>query len=349
MDVVAARLTSQLLGGPPATSVAAVVDRLLALQAQDERGVRLAVRSRSTGLSAVDVDRALTEERSVVVSWLNRGTLHLVPAADWPWLHTLTAPRQVTGNRRRLAEEGVSPAQADRGVEVVMGAVHDEGPLTRDQLRARLDDAGVPTAGQALVHVLSAATIRHDLIRGPVVDGRQAFVAASDWLGAAPRSLDRDEALATLARRYLAGHGPATPRDLATWVGLPLGDARAGFAAIADDTEPTGDDGLVALRGAPAPAPLPTPRLLGPFDPILHGWASRQQFTGRHTGVVTTNGLFRATALVDGRVVATWGLDSGTLTLRPLEPIGERSLAALREDAADVGRFLGLDLVVAHP
>ena len=157
-DLVAARLTAQLLAGPPAPGVEAVVGRLLAVQAQDARGARLAVRVRSADLTAADVDRALSEDRSLVVSWLNRGTLHLVASEDYWWLEPLLAPRLATGSARRLRQEGVSEPQADRGVEVIAAALAAEGPLTRDQLRERLDDAGVPTSGQALVHVLLAAT-----------------------------------------------------------------------------------------------------------------------------------------------------------------------------------------------
>ena len=63
--------------------------------------------------------------------------------------------------------------------------------------------------------------------------GRQhAYALVRDWLGKPPR-FDRDAALAELARRYLAGHGPADDRDLAKWAGLPLRDARAGLSAIA--------------------------------------------------------------------------------------------------------------------
>src|SRR6185437_13671382 len=51
-----------------------------------------------------------------------------------------------------------------------------------------------------------------------------------DWLGGPPRPLSaerRPAALAELARRYLAGHGPASAADLALWAGLPLRDGRA--------------------------------------------------------------------------------------------------------------------------
>jgi hypothetical protein len=347
----AARQRAQLLSGRRPRTVQAVAERLLAIQAQDARGARLAVRARSTGLTAAAVDHALTEERSVVVSWLNRGTLHLVPAEDWWWLHPLTTPQLRTGNQRRLREEGVSPAQAATGVDVVTAAVAEHGPQTRAELRDRLQRADVPTAGQALVHVLFAATLEGHIVRGPVVGDDQAFVAVEDWLGPAPAPLDRDEALARLARRYLAGHGPAAPPDLARWAGIPLGEARRGFAAIAAETTDWGDGSRVlgAIgRSARHLAPA-GPRLLGPFDPLLLGWASRAALVGNHAGIVTVNGIFRPVVLVDGKVVARWGLAKGVLTVTPLDPVPPAALPALRREAADISRFLGVraDFVVA--
>jgi hypothetical protein len=131
-----------------------VAERLLAVQGQDPRGARLAVRARTTGLSAADVDRALTEDRSLLITWLNRGTLHLVRSEDYPWLHALTTPPLLTSSSRRLRQEGVSADAAERGVETIERSLGEEGPLTRAQLRERLDSAGVRTEGQALVHLL---------------------------------------------------------------------------------------------------------------------------------------------------------------------------------------------------
>ena len=71
----AERLASQLLSGPPAQDAVAVAERLLAIQGQDPRGARLAVRARTQGLTAADVDRALTVDRSLLITWLNRSRL----------------------------------------------------------------------------------------------------------------------------------------------------------------------------------------------------------------------------------------------------------------------------------
>jgi len=335
------RLTAQLLAGPPAAGPVAVAERLLAVQAQDLRAAQLAVRSRTTGLRVTDVDRALTEDRSLVVTWLNRGTLHLVRSEDLPWLHALTAPGLVRPNARRLEEEGVSPADAERGAGVIERALADDGPLTRDALRARLDAAGVPTARQALNHVLLFTALRGTVVRGPMAGSQQAFVLVRDWLGEdPPERVDRDAALAELARRYLAGHGPATDRDLAKWAGIGLREARTGLTAIAASLEQR-PDGTVDLAGRPPVEPLPGPRLLGGFEPLLMGWVDRAPVLGAHTSLITVNGIFRPLVLVGGRTVGTWGLDGEALSVELLEDgVSDRERAALAAEEVDVVRFL---------
>ena len=332
------RLTAQLLAGAPAAGPVAVVERLLAVQGQDLRGARLAVRARSEGLSVSDVDRALSDERSLVITWLNRGTLHLVAAEDYPWLQALTTPPLLTGNARRLEQEGVTPAAAERGFAAIERALADEGPLTRAQLRDRVAAARVPTEGQALVHLLFLAALRGVIVRGPIVGKQHAYALVRDWLDD-PQPVDRDRALAELARRYLAGHGPADERDLAKWAGLPLRDARAGLEAIASELVER-EDGLVDLARREPAAELPGPRLLGPHDPLLLGWRLREPFLGSHGPLVVTGGIFRPFALVNGAAAATWSLAGGTVELEPFARLPRAVTAALAADAEDVVRYL---------
>jgi hypothetical protein len=311
---------------------------LLAVQGQDPRGFRLAVRTRTSGLTAADVDRALSEERSLLVTWLNRGTLHLVRSEDYPWLQALMTPPLFTASARRLAQEGVPPAAADRAVAMVERSLAKDGPLTRAQLRDRLVAKGIRTEGQALVHILMQASLRGLVVRGPMIGRDHAFALVRDWLGPLP-AVDRDSALAELARRYLAGHGPAADGDLARWAGLPLRDARAGLNAIGSELQLQAD-GLVDLARRPRAAELPPPRLLGPFDPLLLGWVTRDFVLGSRTGIVTANGLFRPFALVRGRAAGIWKMSGGEVALEPFGRLGRTDAAALDEEAADVVRFM---------
>lgn len=317
----------------------AVAERLLAVQGQDPRGARLSVRARTSGLTAVDVDRALSEERSLLITWLNRGTLHLVRSEDYPWLHALTAPTHFAGCRRRLQQEGMSERAGERAMEAIEKTLAEEGPLAGKDLRERLEGLGVRTEGQLFIHLMFMAAARGILVRGPMLGKQHAYVLVRDWLGE-QKPVDRTQAVTELARRYLVGHGPADDRDLARWAGLPLRDARAGLEAIASELEQR-DDGLVELAGSPEPAPLPPPRLLGAFDPLLLGWSSREEVVGPHKLLVTNNGIFRPFALVDGRAVARWGLAGGKVTIEHLGEVRKKDAAALEDEAQRVLEFLG--------
>lgn len=335
---IAERLTAQGLSGTPLKRPVDVAERLLAVQGQDPRGARLAIRARTAGLDAADVDRALTEDRSLLITWLNRGTLHLVRSEDYQLLQGLTTPPLLTSSRRRLRQEGVSERAAERGVETIERSLADEGPLSGGQLKERLEAAAVPIAGQAFIHLMFLSALRGVSVRGPMVGRQHAYVLVRDWLGP-QRPLDRDIALAELARRYLAGHGPADHRDLARWAGLPLRDARAGLGAIAAELVER-DDGLVDLAGRPTAEPLPAPRLLGAFDPLLLGWTSREEVVGPHKMLVTMNGIFRPFALVQGRAVSIWRYAGGRVTIEHLGQVSRKAAAALEADARAVEEFL---------
>jgi hypothetical protein len=336
--ILAERLAAQGLAGPPLPDPAAVAGRLLAVQGQDPRGFRLAVRARTAGLTAADVERALGEERALVVSWLNRGTLHLVRSEDYPLLRALTAPPLLASSARRLRQEGVDEAAAERALATIERALAEEGPLTRIELRERLQTADVPTGGQAPIHLFFLAALRGLVVRGPVRGREHAYVLVRDWLGEQP-PVDRERGLAELARRYLVGHQPASERDLAKWAGLPLRDARAGLRAIGSELE-EGEGGLLRLRKRPPAAEVPPPRLLGAFDPVLLGWTSREPVLGRHQPRVVTGGIFRPFAIAGGRAVAGWKWARDEVKMEPYERLSARQATALEADADDVQRFL---------
>ena len=308
------------------------------MQGQDPRGFRLAVRARTEGLTAADVERAMGKERALLVTWLNRGTLHLVRSEDYPWLQALTTPPLFTSSARRLRQEGVSEAAAERALATIERALGEEGPLTRIQLRERLDAAGLRTDGQALIHLFFLAALRGIVVRGPMIGKQHAYVLVHDWLGP-QKPVEREVALAELARRYLVGHQPASDRDLARWAGLPLRDARAGLKAIGSELE-EGKDELVRLAKHPQMAEIPPPRLLGAFDPVLLGWTSREPILADHAPRIVSGGLFRPFVMAGGRAVAGWKLSEGKVAIEPFEGLAKKTAAALDVDAADVKRFM---------
>jgi Winged helix DNA-binding domain len=328
MNVLGARLTAQLLAGPPARDALEATGRILAVQGQDPTGFRLAVRARTKGVTAADVDRALTDDRSLVVTWLNRGTLHLIRSEDYPMVQAVTTPPLRTSSERRLAQEGLPPRDAERGVAAIVEALGGAGALPADALRERVRATGVRAEGQALYHLLFKASLDGLIVRGPMVGKKHGYVLVRDWLPDA-RPVAREDVLGEFARRYLASHAPATDRDLARWAGIPLRDARAGLAAAGDPPRKRR-------------AELPPPKLLGAFEPCLLGWTSRTDIVGDDSpNLVTVGGMFYPFAMVGGRAVARWRLKGAELELDPFRRIAKADRAALGRDAEDVRRFLG--------
>jgi hypothetical protein len=349
------RLTAQGLAGPVlgvgADGPVAVARRLLAIQGQDPRGFRLAVRARTRATTGADVDRALTDERSLLVTWLNRGTLHLVTREDYPLLQALVASWQRVGGDYALARHGIGADDTARAVRIVDRALAEDGPLSRRALRERLLSSDIRAGGQGLVYVLYRASIDGVLVRGPVSDdGEHLYARVADWLPEAPAAVaavasDPERGYAELARRYLAGHGPADPRDLAKWLAVPLRHVRPALAAISGQLRER-RDGLVELAGPAVggigrDGPLPPPRLLGAFEPLLMGWRSRQLVLGEHEADVITGGIFRGLAMVGGRAAGTWRFAGRGINLQPFAPFTPEVADALAQEGEAVSRFLG--------
>ena len=355
-DLRRLRLRAQRLTGRRPREVAEVVRALGGLQAQDTPASRLAVRPRGTGLDEAAVRRACNQDRSVVRTWAMRGTLHMVAAEDVGWLVGLLGPVFAAADRRRRLQLGLDDALCERAL-AALPAVLAAGPLSRAELVRGLAAEGVriDPAGQAPAHLVGYAAMGGLVCRGPDLDGDQAsYVLLEDWVGSPAARLEADDALAELARRYLGGHGPAAPEDLAAWSGLPAGRARRAFELVAGELREVEAGGrrLWAPAGARTTrsrAGEPVVRLLGRFDDYLLGWRDRDLVLDpRFARRVAAGGWVHPAVVVDGRVAGTWrARRSGGRLEVAVEPFAGRlpkgTGAALEAEAADLGRFLGVE------
>lgn len=350
-DLLGERMARHGLADRPCVTPVDAAARTTALQAQDPMASRLGVRARSG--PAVDdcaVRAAIEDERTVVRTWLMRGTIHLVPAADVRWLVRLIGPalrRKFATRWRRL---GLTAPLLDRCVRLLPELLAD-GPRTRAQIRAGLAERGLTLESpdrqihtHALVHASSIGLV----CRGPDRGRDATFVLLDDWLPGSPAGPDGDDALAELARRYFAAYSPATAADFTTWSGLA---GKRAVELLGDELAPVDVDGLSGFRlGEMAPAR--GVRLLPAFDNYLIGYRDRSAIVGpqRHPEVYQ-GGWILPTVLRDGRVVGTWSLDRtrGRVACTPFEPWPHSVQRAVATEVADLGRFLGrgLDLRVS--
>jgi hypothetical protein len=356
--LAAVRAVAQQLHRPTGRGDPAEVVRSAAgIQAQDANAARLGVRARSGRATARDVDRARAEDRSIVRTWAMRGTLHLLATEDLPWQRTLFASRELAWSRRRLSEAlGVGADAQERSVRVIARVLEKDGLVTRRELLDRLRSAGIEFDRQTAGHHLPRLAVLEGIAcLGPECGRDTTYVLARNWIGEQP-ALDREAALAELARRYLTAFGPADEEDMAAWAGLGLGDCRAAFASIASELGEvrSGSRRLTMLRRMT----LRTPRgrlvrLLPGFDNYLIGHASREFAVRREHArrVAPGGGVIRPTLLVDGVAVGTWSTrrakGRNQISLDPFEPLEADVRAAVSREVEDVGRFEGLAATLA--
>jgi hypothetical protein len=317
------------------------------VQAQEPRAAKLAFRARAKGMTAADVDRARTEERSLLRAWVMRKTIHLIPADDAGWMVPLFAEATVRWSRGRLATFGLDRRAQDRSMKFFHDLIDTEGPLTRREVGVHLNDAGYELDAEHKVHLWLLATLDGELCLGPDRGAYACLVRTSDWLGKLQRR-SREDSLAELARRYLRGYAPATERDFARWAGLPLRDTRAGLERIAGELAADGD--LLRLtKGGRRPGRSPVVRMLGAFDNYNLGYVDRGfAVAAEHEKQINPGGgIVRPSITVDGRAVATWTSkrsgDRLRVGIEPFEPLPARIRKAVEAEVADIGRFEGLN------
>ena len=362
-DALVLRLRSQAQRLTAATgrtsSPRTVLRDICGLQAQLMSAAGLGLRVRSTGLPAGAIIRALDQERTIVRTWLMRGTLHLVAADDLGWLLGLLGPVFAAGNETRQAQLGLARLKLP-GVDAIRRILADTGPLTRYELVDRLRRRGIrlDPKTQAPIHLIRLAALQGVLCLGRDRDnGEPTYVLINDWVGQ-PSSPAHAPALGELARRYFAAYGPATVEDLASWSGVPMSQARAAVAlampALAE----------MAIRGKPAfllktrlkrsrpPAPgNPDVRLLPAFDTYLLGYRTREltiPIPPLQRRLQRGGGWLHPALVVNGRAVRAWRLartgGQQEVVIEPFEKLTSAVRAGIEAESRDISRFLELPL-----
>jgi Winged helix DNA-binding domain len=302
------RLASQKISGDRLAQPADVVAWMGAMQAQDYLAALWAVGLRTPDATEDVVERALAE-RAIVRTWPMRGTIHFVAPADVRWMLELLAPRVVRGSQGRLRQLGLDSATIAASGDVIARALEGGKQLTREQLYAALEQAGIIASGSRGLHILGQLAHARLICFGARSGKQPTFTLLDEWVPpAAP--LPRDEALATLARRYFTSHGPATTQDLMWWAGLTTAEANAGIAAaqLAQATV-DGQRYHFARELEDAPDLGPEVFLLPPYDEYLVAYRDRRAaLDPDHNTLVVPggNGVFYPIVVVDGRVSGTW-------------------------------------------
>jgi hypothetical protein len=338
----------------PAETAAQVVRAVVGIQAQDLPAALLSIRARSPGLTADQAEQARLTDHSIVWTWCLRGTLHLLAAEDASWLIPFLGPALITGDRRRMTQLGWDEAGTAQALRLLRAALEEKGALSREEVVNLLQANHLPHQGQAPVHLIFRAAMEGLLCYGPSRLNKATYVLFEAWAGKL-RPHPRDEALAGLARRYLAAYAPAGAPDLASWAGIKLGDAREAFQLIKAEivqVEAAGQPLWLLKEQIPwldDPQPsTPLVNLLPRFDTFLLGYAGRDLVVDPAYArrVNAGGGIIHPTVLVNGQAVGTWkAVRRGKqmeIQIDPFESLPAELVPLIEAEAAEIAHFLGL-------
>jgi len=367
-----ARLRLQSLGLTGAGTLGAgatphdVVRHHLAMQAQDWAGSRWAIGSRLAAAGApgtVDTVVAAYNRGEIVRGWPMRGTVHAMAAEDLRWLNDLAGVRALSGVARRWDILGIDEPFLERARAVITTILADGTPRTRDQLALAVADHGVAMDGGVRYHTIWYLTQTGSLILGPVdeASGDHAVVLQEQHLPAHDTAVEETELERRVVERYLTAHGPAQLADLVWWTGMTKTALRRGVTALGDAIVECESGGRTMLMLAsrwdeldPDCADSASATLaLAPFDEHLLGYADRSDVLSPNLAARVDpgrNGVFRATIVQDGRVIATWARKPLTHHVRiTVSPFGKLTAAKRKRIAQALqpwGAFVGRELDV---
>jgi hypothetical protein len=335
----------------PRRSLLRAVQAVVGVNAQLVSAMALSLRARVEGLTWQALEAGRVRRRKLVRTWCMRGTLHLMAADELDGLLSAIPPGVVRHAWRWLEmRAGLKGEGARLVADTAYQVLKRDGPLPRRELMAAVSaEVGFETQAAAAGAVFLNGLLGR-VCFGPSYGAEPTYAALDDWLRrplaplAAP---DRVE----LARRYLRGYGPATPRDLAAWWGMGLTEANAAWNALRDDLVQLSVEGkpiwLLASDAGRLDQTAPPGRavsLLPAFDTYLLGYADREFAVPKpYQKHIYHGGQVVPTVLVDGVAAGTWRYeqrgDQMRITVTPFASFSREVRTLIQEEAQDVGRF----------
>ncbi len=345
-DIARLRLYTQRLTGPKFGSAEEVVRYFGAIQAQEYQPSLWAVGQRlADGASENTVVQAIMDHK-IVRTWPMRGTIHYVPAEDAKWMLELTAHRVNTKFMGFLHKIGLTQQYLDSARKVLEHTLAGNKPLTRKELYAALEVGGIPTGNSFGLHILGYWSQEGLICPGPHEGKQQTFVLLDEWVPQS-RRLKGDEAIAEMAKRYFASHGPATVQDFAWWTGLSAAEAKQGAASLDKNFVRKTVDGkeYLFIPVAGNVPDKPAAHLLPCFDEYTVAYKDRSAAVSAEDLRAFGYGVNLNNIIIDGRIAGSWKRtikkDGAIVQLTPLREwsSGDRSAvsAACERYAAYIG------------
>ena len=342
----------------PKNEMAEVVSEICGVQAQVMSGAELGIWARVGGITSQDVKDALWKDRRLVKTWCMRGTLHLLRADDLPLYVAALKIRTIYRSKPWLRGHGISLEEIEKITSETRDAL-DGRCLTREELAARIArKAGFKSRLKRNMlsgwgSLLHPAAHQGNLCFGPNRGKNVTFVRPDQWLGKWTEP-EGEEALRTLALRFVAAYGPCSAEDFNHWWSILQKDAGKIFRSITDELEEVQFEGRKALlrkkdlKQITKSNLAKSVRLLPSFDPYVMFYSPRDFFVEKRYRTRVFRqlaGWVSPVLLIDGVAAGIWGYkrksDQVEVTVEPFRTLSSGERDQVEEETASLGEFTG--------
>jgi hypothetical protein len=348
-QLLSARLRNQHLIGSTKRKPADIVSWLCAMQAQDYPAAKWGIGLRAPGCQDGDVEQAFNDGL-ILRTHVLRPTWHFVAPADIRWMLALSAPRLNAVNAYYYRQAGLDAKVFAKSCAAIHRALEGRKTLTRAELAEHLTRAKIPAHGLKLAYMMMQAELEGVICSGPRRD-KQFTYALLDERAPKAKPKTRDEALAELAKRYFASHGPATVRDFAWWSGLTTKDARLAIDSVRPMLESSsiGGSTLWSADGHAASTKGVIAMLLPNYDEYLIAYKDRAVFIDQARAaniVARSGGGFANHLMIDGCLAGGWSRtikpNAVLIEVAPYKKLTPVQTRAVQGAVDCYGEFLGL-------
>lgn len=305
-DIANIRLINQQITETKFTSAKEIVTWMGGMQAQDYAMVKWAIGVRLPNSTEKNIEEALNKGE-IIRTHVLRPTWHIVSADDLRWMLTLTAPRIKTGMKSRLKQLGLTDAILDKSRKVIEKTLSDGNHARREELIPALNKAGINTDENRASHIFVAAELEGLICSGAEKNGKATFSLLDEWVPA-NQPIGRDDALASLARRYFTSHGPAGLDDFNWWSGLSVNDSKRALESVRSELLSETVEGITYWFTEHGSKAKGATYLLPAFDEFIISYKDRSATITfeNHKRAVSNNGMFHPTIDVNGETIGVW-------------------------------------------
>ncbi|HKZ93897.1 MAG TPA: winged helix DNA-binding domain-containing protein [Candidatus Bathyarchaeia archaeon] len=343
-----------------------VVDDVCGLHAQAATTPYLSLWSRVEDFDNSLLDEALYKSKSLVKTWVMRGTLHVTPSKDLP-IFNRALRRMWFEHHGRYMRAPDWPSREERKNVIypkIMEALAQEALKRKDlnnRVRSLLKDDSKPYERlfSGWGGILKETAYEGLTVYAQPCDRKACFARLDKWLPNIDlNKVSEEEAQKNLFLKYLHGYGPATQQDFVLWSGVVAGDAKKAIEGASDMIEEVEIEGAkgrfwLLKKDFRTLASIclderPPAILLPKFDSILLGHKDRTRIIRdeyKKRVFKPKVGDIAATVWIDGHVAGTWKTQKTkqalSILIAPFEKIGKEDLRDLEKRAQELGSYTG--------